>query len=80
MPSSGISTAGTSTRASVTAMHLLRTLKKFEDEVKANPVGVMNFIHQNGGKVQGDPAFEFSFFNQGFGVIETTSGFPILLG
>jgi len=80
MPSSGISTAGTSTRASMTAMRILRTLKKFEDEVKANPVGVVNFIRQNGGKVRGDPAFEFSFFDQGFGVTETTSGFQILLG
>jgi hypothetical protein len=80
MPSSGISTAGTSTRASMTAMHILRILKKFEDEIKANPAGVLNFIHQNGGKVHGDPAFEFSLFKQGFGVIETTSGFPILLG
>jgi hypothetical protein len=80
MPSAGISTAGTSTRASMTAMNILRALKKFEDEVKANPAGVMNFIHKNGGKVQGDPAFEFSLFKQGFGVVETTSGFPILLG
>jgi len=80
MPNSGISTAGTSTRASMTAMNILRTLKKFEDEVKANLAGVINFIHKNGGKVQGDPTFEFSLFKQGCGVVETTTGFPILLG
>jgi hypothetical protein len=80
VPSSGISTAGTSTRASLTAMRILRTLKQFEEKVKANPEEVLNFIRQHGGNVQGDPAFEFSLFNQGFGVIETTGGFPILLG
>ncbi len=80
MPSSGISTAGISTRASLTAMRILRTLKQFEEKVKASPAEVLNFIRQHGGTVQGDPAFEFSFFNQGFGVIETTGGFPILLG
>lgn len=80
MPSSGISTAGTSTRASLTAMQILRTLKNFEEKIQANPVELLNFIRQNGGNLQSDPAFEFSFFDQGFGVIETTSGFPILLG
>jgi hypothetical protein len=80
MPSSGISTAGISTRASLTAMRILRTLKQFEEKVKASPAEVLNFIRQHGGTVQGDTAFEFSLFNQGFGVIETTGGFPILLG
>jgi hypothetical protein len=80
MPNAGISTAGTSTRASMTAMHILRALRKFEDKARANPLRIPNLIRQNGGKVQGDPTFEFSFFNRGFGVIETTSGFPILLG
>jgi hypothetical protein len=80
MPSSGISTAGTSTQASLTAMHILRTLKQFEEKVKADPVEILNFIRQHGADIQGDPAFEFAFFNQGFGVIETTSGFAISLG
>jgi hypothetical protein len=80
MPSSGISTAGTSARTSLTTTRILRTLKQFEEKVKANPAEVLNFIREHSGNVQGDLAFEFSFFNQGFGVIETTSGFPILLG
>ncbi len=80
MPNSGISTAGTSTRASLTAVRILRTLKQFEEKINASPAEVFSFIRQHGGNIQGDPAFEFSFFNQGFGVIETTSGFSILLG
>lgn len=80
MPSFGISTAGTSTQASLTAMRILRTLKQFEEKLNANPEEVVKFIRQHGGNVRGDTGFEFSFFNQGFGVIETTGGFPILLG
>jgi hypothetical protein len=62
MPSSGISTAGTSTRASMTAMRILRTLKQFEEKLKANPEEVLNFIRQHGGEVQSNPIFEFSLF------------------
>jgi hypothetical protein len=55
-------------------------LALFEEQVRADPAPLIETIRRHGGHPTGAPEFEFSFFQEGFGVIETTSGAPIGLG
>ena len=75
----GISTAGTSTAATMHAMRILRALKHFEEQAKANPARIVDLIRQHGGQITGEPALAFSFFENGFGVVETNSRVGIVL-
>jgi hypothetical protein len=79
VPTGGISTAGTSSKASVHAMGIMKTLRRFEEQVQADPTAILETIRQHGGHPADVPEFEFSVFQEGFGVIEKTSGFPIRL-
>jgi hypothetical protein len=76
-PAGGFSSAGTSTQASILSNRIIRTLKKFEEHVLADPSPIIAFIRQCGGKPSDPPEFEFALFQNGFGVIEKTSGCPI---
>jgi hypothetical protein len=73
LPGLGISTAGTSTAASMHAMRILRALKGFEEQAEANPEGIISAIRQHGGKIEGAPNFVFGTVHGNFAVIETNS-------
>jgi hypothetical protein len=79
-PPGGITTAGTSTQASLWSGHVMRTLRDFEDEVEKDPSRILALIQQHGGKPGDQPEFKFAFFQKGFGVVEKTSGAVIGLG
>jgi len=79
MPSLGISTAGTSTATAMYAMRILRTLRNFDERARKNSAGIVDLIRQHGGQITGDPTFVFSFFQKGFGVVETKSRVGIVL-
>jgi hypothetical protein len=76
-PAGGISRAGTSLQASMRSNRIMRALKKFEEHVLADPSPIIAFIRQHGGMPADPPGFEFSLFQNGFGVIEKASGVPI---
>jgi hypothetical protein len=76
-PGTGISTAGTSMKATSLCGRIMRTLKRFEDQVKADPNRIVALIRQHGCRPSDTPDFEFAIFQSGFGVIETTSGAAI---
>lgn len=80
MPGTGITTAGTSGATTIAASRVLRTLKNFEEQISANPDPIINLIRQRGGQIPEKPSFVFSVFGNGFGVVETSSGMPIVLG
>jgi hypothetical protein len=75
----GISTAGTAARASLWANRVIRELRKFEEHVLADSSQILAFIRKHGAKPANPPEFEFALFQNGFGVIERSSGFPIVL-
>jgi hypothetical protein len=77
VPPGGISTAGTSSLASLWSMSVMRTLKQFEEDVQKDPSQIVALIRQHGGKPDENPTFKFSLFAEGFGVVEATSGMPI---
>jgi hypothetical protein len=79
-PTGGISTAGTSVKALIASGRIMRTLALFEEQIRADPTPIIKTIRHHGGHPTDAPEFEFSFFQHGFGVIETTSGVPIGLG
>jgi hypothetical protein len=79
-PVGGMSTAGTSDKASIGSARIMRTLAFFEEQIRADPVPLIETIRRHGGRPAEAPEFEFSFFQDGFGVIETTSGVAIGLG
>jgi hypothetical protein len=79
-PAGGISSAGTSTQASILSNRIIRTLKRFEEELKNDPSRIIALIRQHGGEPGDVPEFEFSFFPGGFGVVEKTSDTTIGLG
>ncbi len=76
-PAGGISSAGTSTQAAMLSNRIMRALKKFEEHVLADPSSIIAFIHRYGGKPSTPLEFEFALFQNGFGVIEKTSGCSI---
>jgi hypothetical protein len=77
----GISSAGTTTQASIWSMRIMRALKKFEERMLADSSEVVALIRRHGGVPGDPPEFEFAIFQNGFGVIEKASGIPIgLLG
>ncbi len=80
LPSLGISTAGTSTATTMHAMRILRALKHFEEQAKADPSKIVDLIRRHGGHITGEPAFAFEIFQNGFGVVESNSGVRIVLG
>ncbi len=79
-PGTSITSTGISIKTTVRSNHILRILKLFEDQVHADPTQVVELIRQHGGNPPGKPDFEFCFFREGFGVVETTTGFVIVLG
>jgi hypothetical protein len=79
MASLGISTAGTSTATAMHAMRILRTLKNFDEQTRENPARIVDLIRQHGGEITGELSFAFSFFQNGFGVLETKSRVGIVL-
>jgi hypothetical protein len=79
MPPGGITSAGTSTQATLWSNHVMRTLKKFEEQVRENPSRIIAFIREHGGDIHEAPEFKFAIFANGFGVIETQSGVPVNL-
>jgi hypothetical protein len=76
-PAGGISAAGTSDEASINSGRIMRTLALFEEQIRADPTPIIEAIRHHGGRPTDAPKFEFSFFQDGFGVIETTSGVAI---
>jgi hypothetical protein len=76
----GITTAGTSTQASIWSGHIMRTLDNFEEQVKKDPSQILALIRQHGAKPSNPPEFKFALFQDGFGVIEKMSGAGIGLG
>jgi hypothetical protein len=79
-PAGGISTAGTSAKASIDSGRIMRTLARFEEQIRADPAPIIETIRHHGGHPTNAPEFEFCFFQHGFGVIETTSGVAVGLG
>jgi hypothetical protein len=79
IPSVGISTDGTSPRTLWKASQVLRTLKVFEEQADAISERIALVIKERGGRVPDKMSFNFSFFENGFGVIETNSGLGIPL-
>jgi hypothetical protein len=77
-PRGGISSAGTSAQASLRTNHIVRTLRAFEERIKADPTEVAGLIRSHGYE-PGDPLqFKFALLPAGgFGVIEITSGVAI---
>jgi hypothetical protein len=49
-PAGGISTAGTSSQASILSNRIMRALKKFEEHALADPSSIVAFIRHYGGK------------------------------
>jgi hypothetical protein len=76
-PGTAISTAGFSINAVVRSGRIMRALKSFEEQVESDPTGIVELMRQHGGNPPDQPDFEFRFFQDGFGVVETTSGFAI---
>lgn len=76
-PGTGITRAGISTKTTVRSGRILRALKHFEEQVHTDPTRFVELMRQHGGNPPDKPDFEFSFFQDGFGVVETTSGFAI---
>jgi hypothetical protein len=74
-----ITTAGNSIKTTFLSNRILRALKHFQEEVNADPTQIIQLIRQHGGIPLDKPDFEFSFFQDGFGVIEKTTGFAIRL-
>jgi hypothetical protein len=72
-PPGGISTAGTSSQASIWTNHVLRTLNNFEEQVKKDPSVITGLIRKHGGQPSERPEFEFAVLPTGFGVIEKQS-------
>jgi hypothetical protein len=60
----GISSAGTSAKASVMSGRILRTLKQFEDQVQSNPAEIVETMRRHGVDLGGKPNFEFAFFSE----------------
>jgi hypothetical protein len=79
VPPGGITSAGTSTRATLWSNHVMRTLKKFGEQVRDDPSRIIAFVRKHGGNPNESPEFKFAIFRNGFGVIETQSGVPINL-
>lgn len=78
-PPGGISTAGTSARAAMWSNRVMRILEHFEEDVRQDPLRIIDFIRQHGGNPSEMPEFDFAMFGSGFGVIERQSGMPIRL-
>jgi hypothetical protein len=79
-PLGGISSAGTSTQASLLTNHIIRTLRAFEEEVSAKPSETADLIREKGLEPGNPPSFKFALLRDGgFGVIETVSGCAIAL-
>ena len=78
-PPGGISTAGTSTQASMWSNHIMRALRHFEEQVQKDPSQIVDIIRQHGAHPSDTPEFKFAMFENGFGVIETQSGAGINL-
>lgn len=79
-PAGGFSTAGISDKASINSERIMRTLTLFEEQIRADPTPIIETMRHYGGHPTDAPEFEFSFFQEGFGVIETRSGVAIGLG
>jgi hypothetical protein len=81
VPGGILSTAGTSFRASQAATNLLRTLGRFEKEVRQHPHHIKQAFAQHGIKYPEQPKFEFHFLHpRGYGVFETVTKTLIPLG
>jgi hypothetical protein len=77
-PRGGISSAGTSTQASLWTNRIIRTLRAFEQQVKADPTEIADLIRSHGYEPGDPPQFKFALLSDGgFGVIETASGVAI---
>lgn len=77
-PRGGISSAGTSTAASLQTNHIIRTLRSFEKQVQANPAEIADLIRSRGHEPGSPPTFKFALLQDGgFGVVETVSGCAI---
>jgi hypothetical protein len=72
-PPGGISTAGTSTQASMWANRVMRTLQNFDAQMQKDPSDIINLIKEHGGQPSEKPEFEFAMLPSGFGVIEKQS-------
>jgi hypothetical protein len=80
-PRGGISAAGTSTQASLQTNHIMRTLRAFEERVRAHPAEISGLIQSHGHEPGDPPQFKFALLlGGGFGAVETTSGVAIRLG
>lgn len=79
-PAGGISAAGTSIKVLISSGRIMRTLALFEEQIRAGSTPIIETIRQHGGHPTNAPEFEFTFFQEGFGVIETTRGVSIGLG
>lgn len=76
----GISSAGTSGKVSIYTGRIMRTLNKFEEDVRRDPSQIIELIRQHGGEPREKPVFKFAMFESGYGVIEIQSRALIKLG
>jgi hypothetical protein len=81
MPAGGLTTAGTSTKNTISVQRLLRTLKLFEQQLTSNPDLLKTAAAQHSNTLPAQPDLHFAFFPQGgYGVVEAQTGLRFLLG
>jgi hypothetical protein len=64
-PLGGISSVGTSTRASLLTNYIMRTLRAFEEEVTAKPSETADLIREKGLEPGNPPSFKFALLRDG---------------
>jgi hypothetical protein len=81
MPAGGLSTAGTSIAAAISADLVLRTIRSFQHELNKKPDFLKEEIEKLGLQLPIDPMLKFAFFDDGgFGIIEEKTGVRFRLG
>lgn len=79
-PAVGISTAGTSVKVLVRAGRIMRAVGNFQKQMQSDLASIVELIRQHGCYPADTPEFEFGLSQQGFAIIERTSGVAIGLG
>jgi len=80
MPAAGLTSAGTSIRATLSEATVLRTVRWFEDHMRESPDYIATTLAENGVVPPQNPDFHFEFFpNGGYGIVEKQTGFRFRL-
>jgi hypothetical protein len=74
MTREGLSSAGTSLRATMRAQQVRRDIHEFCRQVEANPIWPVGLLIQAGLRVPKALRFKFVFLDDGYGVLEQNSG------